>query len=511
MGAIGTNVPRLDATEKAAGRATYTVDLRLPGLLHGRFLRSPHPHARLLHVDAERARRLPGVRAVVTGADAPAVRHGRVIKDETAFPTTRVRFVGERVAAVAAIDPDIAEEAVGLIRVEYEPLPPVHTPEEAMREGAPVLHEELASYVSEVKAERFGNVCARFLTVQGAGADGFAEADLVVEDSFTTHIAHQAYIEPHCVLAACEPSGRATVWTNAQSPFDVRRVLAEVTGLPESQIRVVVPPIGGAFGGKLYLMDEPQALLLALRAGKPVKLQMTYEDEFLAGYPRHPSTIHLRTGVKANGELVAREARIIVDSGAYAGYGPNTTLQIARWVIGPYRVPHTRVEASCVYTNKMNCGFYRGPGHTQAVFACETQIDRVATELGQDPVEFRLRNLEENGPGAPDFRAILRRAAESWGWGKPLPRRTLGRGIAVSHRGSGGRPASAWVRLNNDGTATMYTGTVDLTGSNVALAQVVAEELGLPTHRVAVVSGDTDATPFDSGTNASRVTFVTGG
>ena len=519
---IGRPVPRLEGVEKVTGSARYVADMALPGLLWGRVLRSPYPHARLLRVDASRARQVPGVHAVLTGEDVPEVRVGRRLRDLPVLARGVVRFVGEKVAAVAAETPEAAQAALDLIEVEYEELPAVFDPEEAMAEGAPVLHPDLNTYhgLPEPKPGPT-NVVSHVTFAKGDVEEGFRQADEVLEHTFTLPRVHQAYLEPHACVVWLDPEGRVQVWANNKTPYQLRGFVAAAAGVPEERVRVNPVPIGGDFGGKGSPMDVPLAYFLARATGRPVKMVMGYLEEFLAGNPRHPARVTVRSGVRRDGTLTARQVRVVFNSGAYAAFKPSPHVNLfgAMRACGPYRIPHARIDAFMVYTNTVPCGHFRAPGDPQVVFAVESHTDMVARALGMDPYEFRLRNLVREGDEGPvgqrwrEVRAeeVLRRAAQAIGWGEPRPAPYVGRGLAVHERGTGTGHSAAAVVLEADGSVTVRTAVLEQgAGVHLVLRQVAAEELGVPVERGRVLPEDTDFATFDSGIGGSRGTNVPG-
>jgi xanthine dehydrogenase molybdenum-binding subunit len=510
-------LPRLDGVDKATGRAIYATDVSLPNMLQGKVLRSPHPHARIVAIDTSRAEALPGVHAVITAHDAPNVYYGHAfLVDRVVLARDKVRYVGEPIAAVAADSADQAEEAVRLIEVAYEPLPAVFDIDEALAPDAPLIHEDLASYKTAGSVDRHGNMAAHIVLEQGSIDDGFAAADLLVEEEFRTSAIHQSYLEPHTSVAAVDGSGRVTVWTTTQFPFGVRGDLAQVLQMPLNKLRVVPTVVGGAFGGKLWIFVEPLCVLLARKAGQPVRIEMSYEEEFLAGRPRVACTLHMRTGVKRDGTLVARHVRGYYDSGAYAYVAPGTNgASISR---GPYRLPNLRVDTFVVYTNKHSIGAMRGPGGAQMVFAVESHMDTIARQLGMDPLDLRRHNAVTDADFPPvgeqrgriGFAHTLQRAAQRAGWGSPLTEPGRGRGMACAQWASNAGPSTAYLTIDDDGTVRVLTGAVDLTGSDSIIAQAVAHELGLPARAVQVSIGDTDTVPYTAPTAGSRMTYSMG-
>ncbi|MBI3329081.1 MAG: molybdopterin-dependent oxidoreductase [Nitrospinae bacterium] len=437
------------------------------------------------------------------------------------FARDKVLHRGAILAAVAAIDPEIAEEAVRRIHVTCEPLPAVMDVLGAINPDAPILHEALATYPGVNPAHVRGNICAQSRVTWGDVEEGFRQADHIFEHTFTTGTIHQSYLEPMASVAQPEVGGKLTIWTSTQGTYVVRSRVASLVGIPLHKVRVIVPHVGGGFGGKLQTVLEPYCALLAQRTGRPVKIVLSREEEFFLGKPRSAGVIHLKTGVTRDGMLTARQARMYFDTG-FACH-PRST-EIAPTVIrGPYNIPHVRFEAFCVYTNKMGCGSFRGPGGIQAFFAGESQIDIICRELGIDPVEFRRRNgVGEGGTSGAGVRLrhvgmlpTLERAAQVAGWGKPQtsrPGKRIGRGVACGEwRLGGGRGSGAWVKLNEDGTVHLVAGMSEIgSGSSTALVQIAAEVLGVGADSVALVCGDTETTPFDMLTAASRVTVSLG-
>lgn len=512
---IGKNVSRPDAAEKSTGQAIFGVDLKQPRMAIGKLLTSRVPHARIRRIDASRATRLRGVYAVVTGADAPQRRYG-FFKDQPVLAAEKVRCIGDPVAAVAACDEETAEEALSLIRVDLDELPAVFDPHAAMQDGAPILHENLAEYEAIWKGKRWGNVNVYSNIEFGDPERGFAESDECYEDVFTTQKLHQGYLEPHAVLARFEPNGRLSIWTTTQGIYNVRAQVAEIFALALSDVRVLSAYTGGSFGGKLHPRLEHICVLLAKASGRPVRLMLTPGEEILQARPRPSAHIRLKTGVRRDGTLVARQATIVFDTGGYSGAtGPTANTVGARSALGPYRLPHLKVETFSVYTNNRNCGSYRASGASHATFASESQLDLIASRLGVDPLELRLRNGIKNGDTSNtgssyqgiDMQRMLREAAEKIRW--QAPRQAYeGVGLACAEWGSAGRGSAAVVKLNEDGTVGVLTGAVDIgQGSETIFAQVAAEELGVEPRRVIVRWNDTDTAPYDAGSVGTRVTY----
>jgi CO/xanthine dehydrogenase Mo-binding subunit len=515
---VGSSVQRIDSLEKLLGTATFTADLTLPGLLHARLLLSAHAHARVLQIDTRAAEQLPGVYAVLSAHNTPPYRFGSEFPDQELFARHKVLHRGEVLAAVAAQDAATAEEATRRITVAYEPLPAVVDVLAAVQPGAPILHEDLAHYPGVNPAHVSGNICYRSSVAWGNIEEGFAQADRIYEHTFRTSTVHQGYLEPMASVAQVEPGGKVTVWTSTQSTYTVRSRIAQLFDLPYNQVRVIVPHVGGGFGGKLQTVLEPYCVLLARATRRPVKLVLSREEEFFLAKPRSASAITLKTGVTNEGQLTARQATLYFDTGFSCH---PRSVQIGPQVIrGPYNIPHVRFDGLCVYTNKMGCGSFRGPGGIQAHFASESQIDIICRDLGIDPVEMRRRNGVQMGhissAGVPlrqvGMQAALEAAAQRAGWSVPKAHSKRGRGVACAEwRLGGGRGSGAWVKLNEDGTVMVSAGITEIgSGSSTALVQMAAEVLGVRPERVTLVSGDTETTPYDTLTAASRVTVAMG-
>lgn len=516
---IGRSVPRKDGVEKVTGAARYAADIRIPGMLEGKILFSRYSHARILRVDARKALELPGVRAVVTGDDLPDYPYG-LRGDRLALARGKVLFSGDKVAAVAAEDAGTAEKALALIEVEYRPLPPALDPQEAMRPDAPVVHSELAGLRDFEDAELGPNVAGRTLCSVGDVEQGFAEADLIFEDTFVTQRAHQAYLEPHASLALVDEAGHVTLWTSAQGPFWVRAQVAQALGIPEKSIQVIPTTLGGGFGGKIDPLLEPVCVLLARKAGRPVRMALTRREEFISAQTRGRTVLYLKTGVKRDGRLVAREGRFLYDMGAHGDDSEGLTYLGQ----GPYRIPHLKLVGLSVYTNHISSSPFRAPKVPQLTFAGECQMDRIATALGMDPLDIRRKNAIQEGDlwaneavaGPSGLLEVLERGADHAGWstrsrGRTPDGKLIGWGMACA-------PWPVWmsststaeVLINEDGSVTVVTGSVDMTGTHTALAQIVAEELGVDLEAVSVTTGDTSTVPFSDTTGGSRVTSVTG-
>src|SRR5215207_6360449 len=439
-------IRRVDGPAKVSGAARYSGDVRLPGLVFGLALRSPVPHARITKLDVSAARSVPGVLAVLTAADLPVPLIGRAMRDLPVLAGERVRFMGEKIAVVAAETRDAAEEALQAITLEYEELPGVFDVEEAIRPGAPVLHPDRDSYTNNyppgpLPAEH--NLSSTVVVGKGDVEAGFARSAQVFEDVFRLPMQHLGFIEPHSCTVAIDPDGKVRVWSCSKQPFGVPRFMAQATGLPADQFVTMPSYIGGDFGGKGYIVDEALAYFLAKATGRPVQMVMRQNEEFQAGIPRHAAVVWMKSGVDQDGRIIARDVRLLFNGGAYAGFRGGITMQGARRAAGPYRIPNIRITTSCAYTNQLPCGSMRAPGQSQVTFACESHTDMVARRLGLDPVEFRRRNVVHEGDEDLDGKPwhgsageVLERAVEVIGWGKKLPD-GRGWGIALGERGTG--------------------------------------------------------------------------
>ena len=523
LSVVGKSVTRTDAVEKVTGRARFAGDLQLPGMLYAKMLLSPHPHARIKSISTERAEKLPGVEAVITGRDVPDVLYGvsPARYDEYVLAKDKVRHVGDEVACVAAVDEETAIQAIGLIDVEYEVLPAVFDPLEAMRNGAPQLHDRAKNNINAEVHHHFGDV-----------EKGFAEADYIREDRFATQRTVQAPIEPHACLAQYDQGGKLTLWTSTQTPHYVQKQLSRVLGLPLGRIRVIKPYLGGGFGGKAETTAaEFCAAILAMRTGKPVQIVYRRDEVFLHGRGRHAMIIELKTGVKNDGTITAVQEKAILDGGAYTSFGIITVYYAGNMMPTLYHLPNFKFDGFRVYTNLPACGAQRGNGTPQPRFAFESQLSMIAEDLGIDPIEIRRRNamtpdsvtVNELKIGSCKFLACLDAVEEASGWREKRGKLPRGRGIGVGAGGfvsGAGYPiyrssfphSNAEIRISEDGTAvTLFVGAPDIgQGSDTVLTQIAAEELGLRYEDVFIVSADTEITPRDLGAYSSRVTLMAG-
>ncbi len=523
--AVGSPVPQLEGREKVNGSAQYIADLYRPNMLHGAVQQSPHAHARILGYDLSAAQAIPGVRAIVTGDDLEDHwRMGAFIKDEHALAKGRVRYVGEPVVAVAADTETIARQAAAAIVVNYEELSAALSPEEALAPEAAVIHEEAAAYTKVFDTGTQGNLCSRTSFREGDIEHGWRDSDRIFEAHYETQPQAHVSIEPCGALAEIDASGRITLWSANQSVFRVQANVSESLGIPMSRLRCLTPRIGAGFGNKMEPHIQPITVMLAMKARRPVKLILSREQDYEMVRARHPFKIRVKTGVKQDGTLVAREVELLADGGAFSDDSPGVLGYALLMSCGPYRIPHAYCHGRLAYTNKMRFGAFRGFGVPQVTFATETQLDEIADALGINPIELRLKNLKQPGDRWLGGQEILsnslaecvKRVREASGW-DTTPRRIdeggsrRALGMSCSSHISGLLSTGAIVRLLEDGTVLLNTGAVDIgQGSNTVLSQMCAEALQIPLDRVSIASPDTDGSPYNWGTTASRVTYMTG-
>src|SRR5215472_15782438 len=522
---VGKAAPRIEGAQKVSGTARYTADHLLPGTIWGKVLRSPYPHARVVQIDTSRAQSRPGVMAVLTAADMPTVLTGRRLQDMPMLAQNRVRFIGEKIAVVAAENRDIAEEAAQLIKVEYEEMPAVFDPLVAITEGAPQLHEGLKDYKGLPKPiPGINNVYSHEQWALGNIDQGFREADRIFEDTFTTQHVHQTYLEPHSsVLSIDKDSGVVHIWVSNKGPYQAKQSLSEAIGVPPEKIVIHVSAIGGDFGGKGAVMDLPLCYFLAQRTGRPVRMIMTYTEELMAGNPRHSSVMIVKTGVKEDGTIVARQVKAFFNGGAYGAMKPIPSVNLPGAVkaAGSYRIPNVRIDSYAVYTNSVPCGHFRSPGLVQLAFAGESQMDMIAKSLQIDPLDLRLQNALRDGDPTPSegkngmvdvkCREVLESVADSSDWKGFKKSPGVGRGLALSYRNVGIGDANARLSVGPDGIVSLLITYADTgTGAHTILCQMIAELLEIPLGQVKLEVGTTDCFRFEAGTGASRVTFVLG-
>ncbi len=538
---IGQRATKIDALERVTGRAVYGADVQLPGMLHGKILRSKHPHARIHRIDFSKALDLPSVIAIITNEDVLEIRShneghtpestkinksgsyapgheeeaitDRPSSAKTILAGAKALWVGQPIAAVAAMSVEAAEEAISLIEIDYEVLSPILTAEEGIQPEAPILHRNLFTSTLGEKPTEPSNIATHIELAKGDVEEGFKQADVVIEDTYRTAMVHQGYLEPRATLAKVESNGKVTVWSSTQGSFGVQKQLSESLGIPLNLINVIPVEIGGGFGSKGQGVLEPMAVLLARKAGRPVKMVMNRAEEFQAGRPAAPSVIHLKIGVTKQGILTAVTSKVIMDGGAFPG-GPVAAATSVG--LGHYKFPNLRVDGFDVVTNKPPVGAYRAPGTPQAVFALESHIDRLANAVGMDPLEFRLQNIASEGDRLPTnvplpvigFRETLEKVQKhpAWNTGKLGPNQ--GRGMACGMWLGGIQPNSATIRLNTDGTFALVVGVPDLTGTRTTFVQMAAEELEVGTNDISITVGNTETAPFGATAAGSKTTYT---
>ena len=524
---IGSGMRKVDGLEKSTGRAVYTDDVTLPGMLHGKILRSPHPHARILSIDTSRAEALDGVHAVITGQDMP-IQYGIIpwTQDEYPLCLDRVRYIGDGVAAVAAIDEDTAIEALSLIRVEYQELPAFLDPHLALNADGST------PYVHDAKKEGWNGNITKVVELEFGDIEGGMEkADVVVEGEYFFEGTTHAAIEPHCAIGQWDGVGRLTVWSATQVPHYLHRELARVLEIDQAQVRVLQPLVGGAFGGKSEPFDLEFCVgKLSMKTGRPVKILYTREEVFYSHRGRHPFHMHYRTGATKDGKLSSIDAKILLDGGAYASFGLVTTYYSGQLLCAPYEMPAYRFDSTRVYTNKPACGPKRGHGSVQPRFAFEVQIDKLAEKVELDPIEFRRRNfigentrtINELRVTSNGFLECLSSVEAASAWEEKFRSLPFGRGIGIAGSTyiSGTNypiypnemPQSAvQMQIDRSGRVAIFSGASEIgQGCDSVVAYIAAEELGVPLEWVRILRGDTDFTPVDLGAYSSRVTFMLG-
>ena len=529
---VGTRPIRHDGLDKVTGRAKYGADINMPGMLHGKILRSPHAHARILSVDTSKAEALPGVLAVLTSKDFPVIENrildftetqGNVrMLAENVLATNKAMYKGHAIAAVAATDAHIAEEAVDLIEVEYEVLKPILNVKDALAEDAPLLHDTLTTVF---RVERFGpgentgvksNVAGHIQFKRGELEQGFKEADIIVEREFTTQPVHQGYIEPHTSTAHWSADGHLTIWTSTQGSFTIRDSTAAIIDLPASMIKVIPMEIGGGFGGKTITYLDPVVALLSRKSGRPVKISMTRKEVFEGTGPTSGSFMRCKIGATNDGKITAAELYLAFESGGFPGSPVGGGAMSG---LGPYKIDNLQVDGLDVVVNKQKTAAYRAPGQPQAAFAVEPVIDELAEKLGMDPLDFRIKNSVHEGDRAPSGVPHLRFGCEEVEqamkahphYNAPLEGPNRGRGVAVGYRlNGGGSGSSATIHVNANGTINLLTGSVDIGGTRTAVAMQAAEVLGISSEDVNPTVVDTDAVGWTGGTGGSRIAFDTG-
>jgi xanthine dehydrogenase molybdenum-binding subunit len=528
---VGTRPPRSDAPDKLTGHALFGPDTNLPGMLYGKMVRSPHAHGRIRSINTARAASYPGVYAVVTAQDLPCAKENEVKLDESLadfkhlldnmLAREKVLYVGHPIAAVAASSPHVAEEAAKLIEVEYDVLPAVTDVRAAMEPEAPLLHEHMMTQSLSKPRQEPSNIASHIQHVKGDPLQGFGLADVIVEREFTTSTIHQGYIEPHACTAWWGLDGNLTVWTSTQGAFGMRDQLAKLLALPMSGIRVIPTEVGGAFGGKLpiFIFLEAVAALLSRKANRPVKMTMTRAEVFLATNPTSGASMKAKIGATREGRITAVKAELYFEAGAYPGSHIIGYLGFAAgFMFAPYDIPHGQIDAYDVVVNKPRTAAYRAPGVTQANFPAEQLIDELAVNLGMDPIAFRLKNVVHEGSelmngtfhGSIGAEEVLRAAQSSAHYGAPLSGPYRGRGVAQAYWGNWGARSSCAISVNGDGTVSLVSGSIDLSGTRTTVAMQAAEVLGLSVDRIKSIVGDTDSIGYTEMSGGSRTTFATG-
>ncbi|MBM2813051.1 MAG: hypothetical protein HW416_3810 [Chloroflexi bacterium] len=533
---IGADVIRIEGKDKVTGGTKYTGDFAFRGMLWGAILRSTVPHGRVVRFDARKALALPGVQAVLTGPDIGNVLFGRSVCDVPVFAYDHVRYVGEPIAGVAAADRDTANEALNLIEVEYEEWPAVFDPFKAMQPDAPLLHPKLAEYRwggrqrirdamsagghYHTQEARARNVVSYQVESKGDVAQGFRDSDLVLEHTYQTSIIHQSYIEPHTCIVSVESGGKVRIWATNKSPFGNRELLSMDLDVPAEDLIIERTWIGGDYGGKGSPLPIPMAYFLSKAVGRPVKIVWDGVSEFVGANPRHATTITIKSGLKRDGAILAREVKMVADSGAYGGYKPipGAIIVGSHNALGVYNHPHGRFECSIVYTNHVPAGHMRSPGSFQSAWACEADVDRLAEAVGMDPFAFRLKNGVREGDVGPlgeewfstHLEECLDAVRSASGWAQPKAP-NVGRGLAISQDRTGSGASTTQVEANRDGTVTVRTSASEQgAGMLTVIAQVAANELQVPMDRVSIALMNTEAGLFDYGSSALATMRGTG-
>jgi CO/xanthine dehydrogenase Mo-binding subunit len=513
---LGRSITKVDVLDKVLGRAKYGDDIEFPNMLYAKLLRSEYPHAAILGIDFSKAMKLPGVKAIITAKDVPVNTFGILVKDQAILAADKVCYVGDPVAAVAAESEEMAESALELIKVAYRELPSVFDAREALKPEAPKIHGE-------------DNLASRRKIREGDVENGFSASDEIVEDSFSTQKTEHCHMEPRAGTAAVSPDGKVTIWSSLPIPFVAQMELARVLRLPMTKVRIVQPECGGNFGGRNEISIEPHIALLAMKARQPVRMVWSREEEFIGSTTRHSYYLKYRTGVKKDGHLIAREVEIVSDAGAYTSFGPSALTKGCILACGPYRIPNIKVDGYLAFTNNPVGGAMRGFGAPQVYAAEETHMDHIASRLGIDPLELRLRNVFKNGDQTATGQVLhsvglsetISKASEAAS--RNRPRTTgdrgeaikVGRGMACMFYPIGNtekaNPSVAIVKMNPDGTVIVHVGILDVgQGARTVMAQIAAEALGIAVENVRIISGDTDSDPYDFGCVASRGVYATG-
>jgi xanthine dehydrogenase molybdenum-binding subunit len=505
---VGQRLPRVDAFGKVTGEALFSGDIHLPHMLHGQVLRSPYPHALIRKLDVKKSLRLEGVMAVITAADVPGYKK----RNELAFSELphlakdKVYYAGQPVAAVAAVSLEIAEKALDLIKVEYEVLPPILNPLEALEPTSPLIHQDLYTNVltnhQPGKNDRPSNIAYHMKVIKGDVEAGFKEADYILENTYRTQKVHHGFIEPFAAVAAVDVNGKVTVWTQGQGLFIARQMIAQFLNLSRNRVKVVPVEIGGAFGGKTYQPLAPLCALLSMKSGRPVRMEMTREEVLTDSRPAPESIITVKMGVTNQGLITAAFVQLTYDAGAFPEMSHG--MFVGGNVFGQYKIPNVYLDTKDVLTNKVPSAYYRAPGIPQAHFAIESHLDIMARNLGLDPLQIRIQNVAEAGDIQPNgevlpqvgFKETLERMGEYLKEKGNWTGKNRGRGIACGFWHGGIGSFGAYIQVNNNGSVNLVLGITDISGSRTSIAQIVAEELGLPIDKVMVVIGDTETAPW---------------
>lgn len=516
---VGKRLPNRDAIEKVKGSAIFTSDIKLSGILHGKMLRSPIPHARIRNIDISKASKLKGVKAIVTSKDTPLIKFSisPTWADELPLADEKVRYIGDAIAAVAALDEDTAEEALELIKVDLEELPAVFDPVEAMKPGAPAIHDSVENNIAKSFTMECGNV-----------EDGFEKADIIIEDVFRTHAQAHCSLETHCCIATCGSDDEVKIWATTQAPHGLKQRLSQALAIDASKVHVIAPHTGGGFGCKIDLDPSHVAcVLLAKKSGRPVKILHTRKEQFTSTRMRHPTHCEMKFGVMRDGTIVAKQARVVMDNGAYNSHGPAVIAYNNVMFSSLYRVKNIKYEGFLVYTNKNYGGAFRGYGDPQSTFAQEVMLDMLAEKLNMDPIELRLKNA--NNPNEVTANSVkitscglkesLTQAREASGWTEKRASREKYRGLGVASMvytgggsiGSGFNFSGATMQMTADGTLHLFAGAKDIgQGSNTILTQMAAEIMAVDPEKISLEVANTDTTLPCMGTFGSRVTFCAG-
>ena len=524
---IGQRVPDVDGLAKVTGQAQYAADVKLPGLLHARLLRSPYAHAKIKRIDGSRALQLPGVKAVVTGADFPQasrtaqvpmgeVEIGMYYMSKLMMARDKALFHGHPVAAVAAITPELAEQALDLIEVDYEPLPVVLDPLEAMKPEAPLLHEDVFTQGLAGRSERPSNLALHMQLDRGDIEAGFKTADAIVEHTFASQVINPGYIEPDADTAMVYPDGKIDIWPNTRGIFFHRNQVAVLLEIDPGRIRVNPTELGGAFGGKMYALLSPICVRLSEKTGRPVRITLDRDEVLRATPPGTQAVISIKIGARKDGRITAMQGHMVYDAGALPGSAVSAGVLSG---FAPYKAPNMKIEGFDVVTNKPRVGSVRAPGAPVSCFATECVIDEVAEAIGMDPLEFRLKNAVETGDPQPNnisftkigLKELIGHALKHPAWTTPLPEgKNRGRGVAVGFWRGGANTSSCHITVTGDGTVHLTVGTVDMTPARTGFAQICADTLQLPLEKVRVKMGDTDTVAHSDNTGGSRTTYTMG-